>query len=315
MPEYALQNLTCAGFAATATGRHAESLFESLQIGNALPGGMANFVVGDGVAQADVHISPCSKVIAMRIILIYINVRVKSAVLLALWATNISQFKPMDHVAPLANWKTHDQANRWGGLALVVFIHAAALAALLQYEPVRSALSEAMPIMVSLITPQPVVEKPQVLPKPLPVKPRVAQLAPPVPPQIITTTANVPEPAATPAPQPPAPIAVAPPPAPVPIAAAPVIPPNFSASYLENPAPAYPAMSRRVGEQGKVMLHVLVNAKGGADTVELRSSSGSSRLDDAALESVKRWRFVPARQGDQPVAAWVLIPITFSLKG
>jgi protein TonB len=94
-----------------------------------------------------------------------------------------------------------------------------------------------------------------------------------------------------------------------------VVPPNFSASYLDNPAPAYPPLSRRVGEQGKVMLRVLVNAKGNADTVELRSSSGSSRLDDAAVESVKHWRFVPARQGDQPVPAWVLVPITFSLKG
>jgi len=95
----------------------------------------------------------------------------------------------------------------------------------------------------------------------------------------------------------------------------PVVPPSFSASYLENPAPVYPPLSRRVGEQGKVMLRVLVSAKGTADTVELRASSGSSRLDDAALESVKHWRFVPARQGDQPVAAWVLVPITFSLKG
>jgi protein TonB len=70
-----------------------------------------------------------------------------------------------------------------------------------------------------------------------------------------------------------------------------------------------------VGEQGKVMLRVFVNASGGADKVELRASSGSSRLDDAAVESVRHWRFVPARQGDQPVAAWVLIPVTFSLKG
>ena len=97
--------------------------------------------------------------------------------------------------------------------------------------------------------------------------------------------------------------------------ALPVVPPNFSASYLENPTPVYPPLARRVGEQGKVMLRVLVNAKGTADTVELRSSSGSTSLDEAALESVKHWRFVPARQGDQPVPAWVLIPITFSLKG
>jgi protein TonB len=219
----------------------------------------------------------------------------------------------MDVTARRAGWKTPDRTGRYTGLAIVVAVHVAAIAALLRYAPARLALSEAMPIMVSLIAPQPAVEKLRILPKPLPVKPRVAPLTPPLPQQIVTTTANAPEPVTAPAP--PAPVAIASPPAPAPIAAAPVVPPNFSASYLENPPPAYPPLSRRVGEQGKVMLRVLVNAKGTADTVELRSSSGSSRLDDAALESVKHWRFVPARQGDQPVAAWVLIPITFSLKG
>ena len=115
----------------------------------------------------------------------------------------------------------------------------------------------------------PVVEKPQVLPKPLPVKPRVATPAPPVPQQIVTAAPTAPEPTLAPAPPPPAPVAAAPPPAPAPAVALPVVPPNFSASYLENPAPAYPPLSRRVGEQGKVMLRVLVNAKGTADTVEL----------------------------------------------
>ena len=221
----------------------------------------------------------------------------------------------MDVTAHMAGWQTHDRSSRYAGFAIVVVLHAAVIAALLQYEPARSALSEALPIMVSLITPQPVVEKPQVLPKPLPVKPRVATPTPPVPQQIITAAPTAPEPAQAPTPPPPAPIAAAPPPAPAPAIAVPVVPPSFNASYLENPAPAYPPLSRRVGEQGKVMLRVLVNTKGTADTVELRSSSGSPRLDEAALESVKHWRFVPARQGDQPVAAWVLVPITFSLKG
>jgi protein TonB len=223
----------------------------------------------------------------------------------------------MDVTAHMAGWDTHDRSSRFGGLAFVIALHVAVIWALLQYEPARSALAEAVPIMVSLITPQPVVEKPRVLPKPLPVKPRPATPAPPVPQQIIAAAPTAPEPALAPTPPPPAPAPViaAPPPAPVPAVATPVVPPSFSASYLENPAPAYPPLSRRVGEQGKVMLRVLVNAKGTADTVELRSSSGSSRLDDAAVESVKHWRFVPARQGDLPVAAWVLVPITFSLKG
>jgi periplasmic protein TonB len=221
----------------------------------------------------------------------------------------------MDVTTHMAGWKTHDRSSRYAGFAIVVALHVAVIAALLQYEPARLALSEAMPIMVSLITPQTVVEKPQVLPKPLPVKPRVTAPVPPVPEQIIAAAPTAPEAALAPAPPPPAPLTSAPPPAPAPAIAVPVVPPNFNASYLENPAPAYPPLARRVGEQGKVMLRVLVNARGTADTVELRSSSGSSRLDDAAVESVKHWRFVPARQGDQPVAAWVLVPITFSLRG
>jgi len=63
------------------------------------------------------------------------------------------------------------------------------------------------------------------------------------------------------------------------------------------------------------MLRVLVSPQGNADAVEVRSSSGSRRLDDAALSTVKSWRFVPARHGEQPVAAWVLVPIAFTLEG
>jgi periplasmic protein TonB len=48
--------------------------------------------------------------------------------------------------------------------------------------------------------------------------------------------------------------------------------------------------------------------------VQVRSSSGSTRLDEAARETVKRWKFVPARRGSEPVPAWVLIPISFRLE-
>jgi protein TonB len=70
-----------------------------------------------------------------------------------------------------------------------------------------------------------------------------------------------------------------------------------------------------MNEQGRVVLRVLVNADGLAERVELRTSSGSSRLDQSALETVRSWKFVPARQGANPVAAWVLVPISFSLQG
>jgi len=100
-----------------------------------------------------------------------------------------------------------------------------------------------------------------------------------------------------------------------PAASAPVVLPRFDAAYLQNPPPAYPALSRRYGEEGRVMLRVVVRPDGMAQSVELRASSGSTRLDESALEAVRKWRFVPARQGDTPVTAAVIVPIVFSLKG
>ncbi len=91
--------------------------------------------------------------------------------------------------------------------------------------------------------------------------------------------------------------------------------PSFNAGYLHNPPPKYPAMSRRLGEQGRTLLRVMVSADGAAVSVTLQTSSGSSRLDEAALDAVRRWRFVPAKRGDQAVSASVVVPIKFSLGG
>jgi protein TonB len=60
---------------------------------------------------------------------------------------------------------------------------------------------------------------------------------------------------------------------------------------------------------------VLVNAGGSADALQVRESSGHTRLDNAARDTVRRWRFVPAKRGETPIPAWVLIPISFSLEG
>lgn len=90
--------------------------------------------------------------------------------------------------------------------------------------------------------------------------------------------------------------------------------PRFDADYLDNPKPVYPPISRLEREQGKVLLRVHVDAGGAADKVEMQAGSGFERLDKAAIAAVSRWRFVPARQGSEPVAAWVVVPIVFSLK-
>jgi len=91
--------------------------------------------------------------------------------------------------------------------------------------------------------------------------------------------------------------------------------PNLNADYLHNPAPAYPALSREQGEQGKVLLRAMINADGSVARLELRKTSGFERLDKAALETVRQWRFVPARRGGLVVPAWVVVPVSFTLEG
>lgn len=89
--------------------------------------------------------------------------------------------------------------------------------------------------------------------------------------------------------------------------------PKFGADYLQNPAPEYPSLSRRRGEQGKVMLRVNVSAKGTVDNIEIEKTSGFDSLDKAAVEGVKSWKFVPASSNSRQVAGVVIVPIRFSL--
>ncbi|MGZ8226652.1 MAG: energy transducer TonB [Methylococcaceae bacterium] len=95
----------------------------------------------------------------------------------------------------------------------------------------------------------------------------------------------------------------------------PITLPHLNAGYLDNPAPNYPSISRELGEQGRVLVRAMVTTDGHVGQVTLRKSSGFSRLDQAALESVKQWRFVPARRDGQLVQAWVVVPVTFSIEG
>jgi len=207
------------------------------------------------------------------------------------------------------------------GLAVAVALHAGLIAAALAYEPARPARGAPAAIAVEWIA-APRVEAPPVMePKPVrverpkPVKRAAPKRSEPSPVAAAPPPAPA-EPAAEPAPPPPPPAApapmaaVEPSPAPPPVI---VTPPLFNADYLANPAPPYPALSRRTGEQGRVILRVHVTPGGTVDDIQVRTSSGHARLDDSALETVKRWKFVPARQGAQPIAAWVLVPISFGL--
>ncbi len=90
--------------------------------------------------------------------------------------------------------------------------------------------------------------------------------------------------------------------------------PSASADYLDNPKPAYPPLSRRLREEGKVVLRVLIDTDGSAARAEIRSSSGYERLDQAALQTVLKWRYLPARRNGVPEAMWFNVPINFVLE-
>lgn len=197
---------------------------------------------------------------------------------------------------------------RWPAIAAIVTAHGLGLYAVLQIGTVRQQIEQAPPLSVRFIAapPAPQVQAPP--PKPKPVKPRHE-------PRLIAT----PQPgvSAMQMPRPPAheepPAEAAPPAPPAPSAAAPFTPPRFVAAYLDNPAPDYPHLSRRLKESGTVLLRVLVSAEGRPGQIELNQSSGYVRLDQAAIEAVRQWRFVAAKQGEQAVSAWVIVPINFQL--
>ncbi|MEM7442869.1 MAG: energy transducer TonB [Pseudomonadota bacterium] len=90
-------------------------------------------------------------------------------------------------------------------------------------------------------------------------------------------------------------------------------PASYTGPGLANPGPAYPRSARRRGEEGTVVLRVIVSAGGEPQTVQLVSSSGYSSLDEAAIDAVEDWRFIPARRGDLAVPATIDVPIAFRL--
>lgn len=222
----------------------------------------------------------------------------------------------------------------------VVLFHVAALWAL-QTGLVRRVVEVVIPATIlseiiappaPRIEPPPAPPPPQPKPRPKPVETPVVRKSPPQPrpaPQPIA----IPDPAPAPnaplgveTPQPPAPPVAAP------VAAAAATPPaapsqgaggagsakvelpSSDADYLQNPKPAYPAISKRLGEQGKVVVRVLIGVDGTAQRAEIRQSSGYDRLDQAALATVLKWRYVPGKRAGVPEAMWFNVPVNFVLE-
>ena len=172
-------------------------------------------------------------------------------------------------------------------------------------------LAQIVDLPVPKVTPVPKPPEPvkQELTKPKPAT-QVAPTLLAVPDAVPTPNAPSVQPIAPPAPYAPAvPVAAVTTPAPAKITL-----PSSDADYLSNPKPSYPAMSKRLGEQGKVVVRVLIGADGLPQKTELRQSSGFDRLDEAALATVMKWRYVPGKRDGIAEAMWFNVPITFRLE-
>lgn len=154
-------------------------------------------------------------------------------------------------------------------------------------EPAKAVAEEPMP------TPKPQpkkVEKPK--PKPAPQKMPTAVASNVKPTQI-------PKPGAVQTRQAPAKVASTPP---------------APAGGLNNPKPPYPELARKRGQEGVVRVRCQVDSAGAVTGVSLAQTSGHKLLDEAALKTVRKWRFRPAMDNGAPVSGSVVVPVSFRLK-
>ena len=84
--------------------------------------------------------------------------------------------------------------------------------------------------------------------------------------------------------------------------------------YQLNTPPTYPGLARKRGQEGTVILQVLVNREGRVDDLKIDTSSNLTLLDRAAVTAVRKWSFEPGRRGEESVPMWVRVPVTFKLK-
>lgn len=198
-----------------------------------------------------------------------------------------------------------DSSRRACVAATIVVVHAIGLYAALTLAPQIKRVVAEVPLAVSFVSqPEPTRERPL---------PRVSVVTP----QLVVDVPELPV-IEIPNDAPPAARAITIPVAPPTAAAAPQedrsVPKLVSAvEYLREPVPRYPPQSRRLREQGLVVLRVVIDERGEASSIEVETSSGHPRLDDAAREAVLRAAFRPYVEDGEPRRALVLIPIEFAL--
>jgi protein TonB len=212
-------------------------------------------------------------------------------------------------------------------LALVIFFHVGGGWALTQVEPVKLVVPAEQPAQ-----PDPPLDEPPPLPEIKPPPPELATVVEPPPPDLPPPVFPVEAPPPPPPPQPekpkpppPKPVQKRPPVPQAPVEAqpqqaapaAPAAPKTISASqlgYVVAPNPIYPTRSRKAGEQGNVMVRVLIDVTGRPAQVSLQTSSGHPELDQSALSAVRAAQFRPYAEGGLTQAVWVLVPINFVLR-
>ncbi|GAB3255844.1 energy transducer TonB [Chitinimonas naiadis] len=227
------------------------------------------------------------------------------------------QTPPVTELTPAQLAASHAAVSKpklggWWWVLLAVAVHGGVAWLALQGKEAPVAASEPRQLKLTLTRPEP-VKPPEPEPirqaKPLPMAAKPKTVAP-APQPVATTPVALPqtEPAPSSAPA-------------VPVAAAPVAPPvvekvseaRGGIGYLNNPAPEYPRQAVAQGWEGRVLLLVKVAPDGTALQVDIKQSSGRKVLDDAAVRTVKAWRFAAAKRGDTAIEGWASVPIDFKL--
>jgi periplasmic protein TonB len=195
----------------------------------------------------------------------------------------------------------------WPVIVCIIGAHVALLLALVALDviPIANAAKPA-PLVVEMLAlkppPPPVPEKKVdqkvVVVTKITVPPAEVVTATPPPPITVTNVA----------PPPKAEVAPAPPPGPVSDG-------DLDSKMISATPPRYPEMSRRLHEQGTVYLSVLVGTDGTVADISVSRSSGSARLDKAALEAVRRWRWAPLMRNGAAVMVRGVVDIPFVLQG
>lgn len=197
--------------------------------------------------------------------------------------------------------------------AITLAIHAVLIGGLLHLQYRAEARKEVRLITVNL-TPDAPKPPPEAAEK----QPEVAKPAVVVPRPLIDIPRPAPPMAVTPDP-PPEPVMAAPAPAPAP--PAPPAPPSIiraddlGAQMLSGKPPRYPIESRRKHEQGTVVLALTLGIDGAVKEISIARSSGFARLDEAAREAVRRWRWAPITRNGEPVMVRGVVEIPFVLQG